>query len=118
VQRLIVKSRQCESGFEVPPLNISVKPWIPEREWTLCPWTPEYIYGMRRIANPFADRRMNIWLYSRLQMTDYIEMFDSFGFSGVQLIDTCFSWAAFGSVDAFHDRLKVWPKQPEKTGRG
>lgn len=116
VQRLIIRSRQDGNGLEVPSLDVSETPWIPEREWAVAPWIPEYLVGPMLIANPFADKRMDIWLYSRQQIADYVDMFDSFGFSGVQFQDTCFSWATSGSVDAFHDRVRLFA-EGAKTNR-
>jgi len=37
VQRLVIKSEQRNPGLVIPALSISESPWIPKREWTLCP---------------------------------------------------------------------------------
>lgn len=43
VQKLILKSRQSRSGLEIPDLNLSGRPWIPEREYAVCPWVPQHV---------------------------------------------------------------------------
>ena len=78
-------------------------PWIPEREATICCWEPNNVRG--DYSNPYASKIPNIYLYSRDQMDSYMKMLKKFGFTGVQLIDCCYSWSQAGSVSAFHDRL-------------
>src|SRR5258708_1903109 len=89
VQKLILKSRQMDGHLEIGEMRISETPWIAEREWTVCPWVPQYVRGA--FVNPFADNRMNIWNYSDRQLADYVDMYDSFGYSGVQLMETSYS---------------------------
>jgi len=115
VQRLILKSLQSQSGLEIPDLNLSEQPWIPEREYALCPWVPQYVRGV--FVNPYADNRMNIWLYSDQQLANYIEMYDWFGFSGAQLMDTAYSYSVFGSPEAFQDREKTYAKMVKENGQ-
>ena len=80
VQRAIIESRQEAAALVFPAVKRSESPWIPHREWTVCPWTPLFVRG--RFVNPDADRRMDITRYGQRQLADYAEMLDWFGFSG------------------------------------
>ena len=115
VQRLILKSEQSEHGLMIPDLHLSESPWIPQREWTICPWVPELVRGV--YANPNADKRLNIWLYSDEQIARYVEMFDWFGFSGCQLMETCYSYGALGSPEAFQTRQKKFVREVRENGQ-
>ncbi|HRE79835.1 MAG TPA: hypothetical protein PLN52_02245 [Opitutaceae bacterium] len=106
IQRLIILSEQTQPGWVVPDLNVTETPWIPRREWTLCAWSPELVRGM--FSNPYADKRMNVWLYSDRQVAAYVDMFDWFGFSGAQLMDTVANYAAVGSPEAYRGRLRMF----------
>ena len=114
VQQLILKSEQAEFGLAFPELHLSESPWIPQREWTLCPWVPELVRGV--YANPNADKRLNVWLYGDEQIASYVEMFDWFGFSGCQLMETCYSYGAMGSPEAFQTRLKKFAREARENG--
>lgn len=106
IQRLIVLSQQAPDGLLIRKLDLSESPWIPRREWTVCPWTPEDVRA--DFFNPYADRRMNIYRYCDRRLAGYAEMFDWFGYSGCQLIETCYGYAQFGSVEdeqSFQKRL-------------
>jgi len=115
VQRLILKSRQIDGHLEIGDLHISETPWIAEREWTVCPWVPQNVRGV--FSNPFADNRMNIWNYSDRQFADYVAMYDSFGYSGVQLMETSYSYSVFGSPEAFQSRQKELAKYARENGQ-
>lgn len=106
VQRMIIVSRQEPGVLVIPPLRLSESPWIRSREWTVCPWVPDNVRGM--FYNPYADKRMNIYLYGDKRLADYVEMFDWFGYSGAQLMETSYNYKVFGSVEdahAFQKRL-------------
>lgn len=115
VQRLIIKSEQHAPGLVIKPLNLSETPWIPQREWANCPWAPDKV--RRSFNNPEVDKRNNIWLYSDQQIADYVEMFDWFGFSGSQLLETCANYGAMGSPEAFQDRLVKFAKAAHQNGQ-
>ena len=115
VQQLVLKSRQDESGLVVPELNLSDKPWIPQREWALCPWVPWNVRGT--YVNPYADQRVNIYKFTDPQLSHYIEMFDWFGFSGAQLIEGANSWSYAGSVEAYQDELKKMARMARDNGQ-
>jgi hypothetical protein len=102
VQRLILESEQRKPGLVIPALKVEESPWIPNREWTLCPWAPDLVRGV--FSNPNADKRLNIWLYSDDQIINYVNMFDSFGFSGCQLMETVAGYSILGSAEAAQDR--------------
>jgi hypothetical protein len=115
VQRLILKSEQRAPGLVIPELNLSESPWIAQREWTICPWAPDRV--RRSFSNPAVDKRNNIWLYSDQQIADYVEMFDWFGFSGSQLMETCANYAAMGSPEAFQDKQLKFAKAVRENGQ-
>ena len=115
VQKLILKSRQIEGRLEFDEMHISETPWIAEREWTVCPWVPQYVRGA--FVNPFADNRMNIWNYSEQQFADYVAMYDSFGYSGVQLMETSYSYNVFGSPEGFQSRQRELAKLAHQNGQ-
>jgi len=83
-------------------------PWISEREITICCWESHKVRG--DYTNQYASILPNVFGYSAQQMRDYIKMFKEFGFTGVQLLDTCYSWCQAGSVQAFHERLITMAK--------
>jgi hypothetical protein len=102
LQRLILKSRQETGGLVVPDLGDTVEsPWIEHREWTVCPWGPQLVRGV--FVNPYADRRMEIRSYGPEQLDAYVAMMGAFGFNGCQLMETCYNYAVFGSVQADHE---------------
>jgi len=115
VQRLIIKSEQRKEGLVIPSLHLSESPWIPKREWTLCPWAPELVRGV--FNNPNADKRLNVWLYSDQQIADYADMFDAFGFSGCQLMETVASYSILGSAEAFQDRELKFARAIRSNGQ-
>ena len=115
IQYLILKSEQRSPGLVIQPINISEAPWIPKREWTLCPWAPELVRGA--FNNPNADKRLNVWLYGDQQIADYVNMFDAFGFSGCQLMETVANYSILGSVEAFQDRQLKFAKAIRTNGQ-
>ncbi len=115
VQRLVLRSEQRAPGLVIPALQLAEQPWIPRREWTLVAWSPELVRGV--FSNPYADKRMNVWLYSDRQVADYVEMFDWFGFSGAQLMDTAANYGASGSVEAYHGRLRQFTRALRDNGQ-
>jgi hypothetical protein len=114
VQTLVIKSRQNESGLEIPDLNLTEKPWIPQREWALCPWVPWNVRGT--YVNPYVDQRGNIYKFSERQQAKYVEMFDWFGYNGTQLIEASLSWSYFGSMESYHDQLKKLARMARENG--
>ncbi len=115
VQRLVIGSEQRAPGLVLPKVRVAERPWIPRREWTLCAWSPELVRGV--FNNPNADKRMNVWLYSDRQVAAYVEMFDWFGFSGSQLMDTVANYAAVGSREAYHGRLRMFTRALRENGQ-
>jgi hypothetical protein len=115
VQKLILMSRQMTDRLQFPDMNLSETPWIAEREWTVCPWVPQHVRGA--FVNPFADNRMNIWNYGDRQFADYVAMYDAFGYSGVQLMETSYSYSVFGSPEAFQSRQRELAKNARENGQ-
>lgn len=115
VQYLILKSEQRSPGLVIPDLKVAEHPWIAKREWTLCSWSPTLVRGV--FTNPDADKRLNVWMYSDSQIENYVDMFDSFGFSGGQLIETAANYSILGSAEAFRGRLKTFAKSLKENGQ-
>lgn len=115
VQKLILKSVQRNHGLVIPEMHLSESPWIEKREWAVCPWSPNLVRGV--FTNPFADKRLNIWLYSDEQIANYVDMFDAFGFSGCQLLESASSYGVMGSPEAFRDRLKRFARSIKNNGQ-
>ncbi|HEY0667429.1 MAG TPA: hypothetical protein VGD22_04580 [Sphingobacteriaceae bacterium] len=115
VQKLIIKSEQQKQGLIIPELNLSESPWIQKREWTLCGWAPELVRGVYK--NVDADKRLNVWLYGDQQIANYVDMFDWFGFSGVQLMETASLYGVMGSREAVQDRLKKFALSAKDNGQ-
>ena len=115
VHRLVIKSEQTGGNLDIPDLKLAEKPWIPEREWAVCPWAPQFVRGA--FVNPYADPRMDIWRYSDRQLADYVDMFDWFGFSGVQLLETSYSYSVMGSPEAFQDRQRTLARRAHQNGQ-
>ena len=115
VQKLLLRGRQTSDGLTVEDLRIAESPWIAEREWTVCPWVPQNVRGV--FSNPFADNRMNIWTYGDRQLADYVAMYDAFGYSGVQLMETSYNYSVFGSPEAFHSRQKELANYARANGQ-
>lgn len=115
IQEIIIQSEQRSPGLVIPQMRLAECPWIEKREYSLVGWTPEFPRGV--FSNPDADKRPNIWLYSDQQIQDYVDMFDAFGFSGIQLMETVNSYANLGSIDAYEDRLKKFAKAAKKSNQ-
>lgn len=115
VQQIITASEQHAPGLVIPALNADESPWIPKREFTLCGWSPNLVRGI--FSNPNADKRPNIWLYSTRQVGNYVDMYNAFGFSGGQLMETASSYAILGSTDAIRSKLKDYARALKKNGQ-
>lgn len=116
VQRLILISRQESDGLVIPDIESAVEsPWIERREWTVCPWTPQLVRGV--FVNPYADRRMDIHSYGPKQLNAYVAMMGSFGFNGCQLMETCYNYAVFGSMQADQEWQRMLIEQVRQNGQ-
>ncbi len=115
IQQLVLQSRQDETELVIPELNLSEKPWIPQREWALCPWVPWNVRGT--YVNPYADERVNVYKFTDAELSRYVDMFDWFGFSGAQLIEGANSWSYAGSVEAYQDELKKMARMARDNGQ-
>jgi hypothetical protein len=115
VQKLIIQSEQRSDGLCFKEMNMISTPWISKREWTLCPWAPDIV--RRSFTNTNADKRNNIWLYGQTQLSAYVDMFDWFGFSGVQLMETVANYGILGSPASFQDRQKLLATAARKNGQ-
>ena len=55
-----------------------------------------------------ADKRLNVFSYSEERINDYVEMLDWLGYSGCQLMESCYTYSVFGLVAAAHEwQLRV-----------
>lgn len=115
VYRLIRLVKQEGDELWVAENRIVSKPWIRQREWALCPWVPNQVRG--EYHNPHAGNDVNILMYSEQRLESYIRMMGSFGFNGVQLMDTCYMWSQFGSVEAFHEKLQQIARIAHRCGQ-
>ncbi len=115
VQRLVIMSQQTEAALVIPECRVTRSPWIPEREWTICPWVPQQVRGA--FTNPYADNRMNIWQFSDEQLARYVDMYDWFGFSGSQLMETAYSYSVMGTPEAFQGRQRKLAEFLKRNGQ-
>ena len=115
IQRMVIESRQEAAALVFPEMKRIESPWIPHREWTVCPWTPLQVRGV--FTNPHADRRLDITLYGEQQLADYAEMLDWFGYSGCQMMETSYSYGVFGSIAAFQSWQKRLAKAVRENGQ-
>jgi hypothetical protein len=115
IQEIILKSEQRSPGLVIPELHMAESPWVEKREYSLVGWAPEFPRGV--FSNPDADKRPDIWLYGDKQIGNYVDMFDAFGFSGIQLMETANSYANLGSVNAYEDRLMKFAKAAKSNNQ-
>ncbi|HXK61997.1 MAG TPA: hypothetical protein PLP42_19095 [Acidobacteriota bacterium] len=115
IQRMVIMSEQTPSALVIPECRLTKSPWIPEREWAVCPWAPQHVRGA--FTNPHADNRMNIWLFSDDQLARYVDMFDWFGFSGAQLMETAYSYSLMSSPAAFQGRQRKLAEFLKRNGQ-
>ena len=115
IQRIVIESRQEAAAMVFPEMKRIESPWIPHREWTVCPWTPLQVRGV--FANPNADRRLDITLYGEQQLADYAEMLDWFGYSGCQMMETSYSYGVLGSIAAFQSWQKRLAQAVRENGQ-
>lgn len=115
VQRLIILSDQQPWGLLIKPTCLAESPWISHREYTPCVWDPFSVRGM--FTNPYADKRLDIYKFSKGQLSKYVDMYDWFGFSGAQLLEVAYTYNSFGSVEAFHDWQKTMMSLLRENGQ-
>lgn len=115
VYRLILESKQTKTTLSFPAMNILESPWITQREWALCPWSPDIV--RLNFFNPDVDKRVDVYKYSEKQIEDYVAMFDWFGFNGCQLMETCANYAAFGSPEGFRSKQFQFAKSIKSLGQ-
>ncbi|MBP5313288.1 MAG: hypothetical protein J6112_10695 [Clostridia bacterium] len=80
------------------------KPWIKEREATLCTWKLDYNRGY--VGNTSVSLLSDFMCLSDRQLVDYAKMIKACGFTGIQAMDICAAWRASGSPETVHDRFK------------
>ena len=77
--------------------------WIADREVSICIWESNSVRG--EYMNPHAALQPNVFRYSLRQMKAYMRMLKQMGYTGVQLMDCCYSWHLYGSAEAFHEAM-------------
>ena len=115
IHRLVIKSRQDPAALVIPDLNLSEKPWIPQREYTVAGWGPQLVRGV--FTNPNADSHFDIWRYTDEQLEQYVNMFDWFGYSGCQIGEACVSYVLTGSPEATQARNRKFFQAASRNGQ-
>ena len=81
------------------------KPWVAEREATVCTWKVDYNRGY--ISNMTSSLMVDFMTMSNRQLSDYVKMMKACGFTGIQVTDMVSAWRASNSWEFVHDRYKV-----------
>lgn len=90
------------------------KPWIKEREASLCTWKFDYDRGY--ISNMSVSLINDFMCLSERQLRNYAEMIKACGFTGIQAMDICAAWRASGGWENVHDKLKALSKACHDIG--
>ena len=90
------------------------KPWIAEREATVCTWKVDYNRGY--ISNMNSSLMVDFMTMSDRQLLDYVKMMKACGFTGIQVTDMVSAWRASNSFEFVHDRYKVLAKFLHENG--
>jgi len=80
-------------------------PWIKERETIMDAWKPDYNRGY--INNMWVNPACDFFSMSQNFMRQYAKMIKSFGFTGMQMTDSCAHWRWFGTYETDHDKKKM-----------
>ena len=91
------------------------KPWINVREYAICPWRPGFVRG--QFYNPYANKDADIFSYTEEEIDLYVQMMGELGFTGVQILSTCYTWGSFGSIDDAQEKIKQIAKAAKKHGQ-
>ena len=91
------------------------KAWINVREYAICPWRPGFVRG--QFYNPFANKDADIYGYSEEEIDLYVQMMGELGFTGVQILNTCYTWSTFGSIDDAQEKIRQIAKAAKKHGQ-
>jgi len=94
--------------LKLPALDTIQEPWVPQREWTLVCWRPFF---------NFTDKRVDVYSYDDERLRTYVDMLDTFGFNGVQLLETCYSYDAVGGVKELHRRHRIIAEEAKRNGQ-
>ena len=90
------------------------KPWIAEREATICTWKVDYNRGY--ISNMATSLMVDFMTMSDRQLGDYVKMMKACGFTGIQVTDMVSAWRASNSWEFVHDRYKVLANHLHENG--
>ena len=63
------------------------KPWVAEREATVCTWKFDYDRGY--VGNMSVSLINDFMCLSARQLRDYAKMIKACGFTGIQVMDIC-----------------------------
>ncbi len=77
-------------------------PWIKERETIFDAWKPDYMRGS--LNRMYVNLTTDFYSMSSRMMRDYVRMLKSFGYTGIQMTDSCTHWRWFDSYEPDHDR--------------
>jgi len=107
----------CAVAAEVKAPNPSggEEAWVKVREYAICPWRPHFVRG--QFYNPYANKNADIFNYSEEEIDLYVQMMGKLGFTGVQILNTCYTWSTFGSIDDAQEKIKQIAKAAKKHGQ-
>lgn len=118
VQRLVIKSRQEQGALAIPALALAEKPWMPEREYIhVNAWVPSRGRGNPVPGNPNVDNRVDTNLFTKEQLAAYVAMYDWFGFSGVQLCETCLNYSFHQSPEVAQRWEQTYARAARENGQ-
>ena len=92
----------------------SAEPWIEEREPIVCLWKTTTSRGA--YYNSATNLKSELMSYSDDMLYSYVKMMHDCGFMGIQVTDMCSAWAAYGSYEYVHDRLRFMADAAHSMG--
>jgi len=110
----INRTQQDAEGERLMPIYSPEKPWIREREATVCTWKMDYNRGY--ISNMAVSLLPDFISMSDRQLTQYVLMMKHCGFTGIQVTDMVAAWRASGSWEKVHDQFKALARALHENG--
>ncbi|HIJ72856.1 MAG TPA: hypothetical protein HPP83_02035 [Candidatus Hydrogenedentes bacterium] len=100
ILHLIREMRQDKASLRVRPLEADEAPWIPVREvMFLTAWSPP------------PDPRLDIMKYDKERLDAYTDMFMSFGYNGVQILDNQSAYLGFSeNIDEGVEKNEIFSR--------
>ncbi|MBR6909928.1 MAG: hypothetical protein IKN35_06565 [Lachnospiraceae bacterium] len=88
--------------------------WIERREPIICLWKTTSPRGC--LYNPNTNLSSELMSYSDEDLYTYVKMMKRLGYNGIQVTDMCSAWAAYGSYEYVHDRLRFMADAAHSMG--